>query len=364
MITTKRPYLTTLLGCSAILLAGCAPSDSGDETAEPATTPQAMAEPTGDILPPDSMGEGSEPKAAPFAGGEMADGEEPAVDTSIRDAKEYGDDALVSGLQPEGWSQSGNIEHYNIAALYTKIDGRSELYMAYDVLGLSWVSMIQDENRDNFLDVFIYDMQSPTGAFGIYSVEREQGQEQVDVGADEAYKSGSNYYMRKGRFYAYVNASQSNEANDAAGLAVAQALMERVPADDRPVHGLDWLPQDGLVNDSIAYFKVDAMSLDFLIDTFLANYDFGQGSVRAFISKRADEADATAIYEAFKAYGNDYGESVELQEVGFAEAAFTDWGGEFYDVVAVKNSSIVGLTNVEGKENAVAAMTQLLARVN
>lgn len=369
MSTTKRPYWTTLIGCSAILLAGCAPSDSGEDTTPAGDAPDvtAVAEPSaaGDILPPDSMGEGSEPKAEPFAGGEVAAAEgEEAVDTSIRDATEYGDDALVQGLEPEGWAQTGSIEHYNVASLYTKIDGRSELYMAYDVRGLSWVSMIQDGNRDNFLDVFIYDMQSTSGSFGVYSVEREEGQEQVDVGADDAYKSGSNYYMRKGKYYAYINASQENEGNDAAGLAVATALMARVPEDDSPVRGLDWLPTDGLIEDSIAYFKVDAMSLDFLSDTFLASYDFGQGRVRAFISKRENVADAAAIYEAFKAYGNDYGDSVELMEVSFTECAFTDWGGGYYDVVAAKGATIVGLTNVEGKENAVTAMTQLLARVN
>ena len=362
-MTTKRPYWMTLLGCSAILVAGCAPSDSGEEEA-PDAIPETTEEAAADVLPPDSKGEGSEPKAAPFGGGEVAATEEPAVDTSIREASEYGDDALVSDLNPDGWTQTGDIEHYNIAALYTKIDGRSELYMAYDVRGLSWVSMEQDENKDNFLDVFIYDMQSTTGAFGIYSVEREEGLEQVDVGADEAYKSGSNIYMRKGAYYAYINASQPNEANDAASFSIAKKLMERVPADDTPVRGLDWLPEDGLITDSVAYFKADAMSLDFMTDTFLANYDFGQGKVRMFISKRENAEDANAIYEQFKAYGNDYGDSVELQEVGFSEAAFTDWGGDYFDVVAVKGNTITGLTNVEGKANAVAAMTQLLARVN
>jgi hypothetical protein len=45
------------------------------------------------------------------------------IDTSIRDATPFGDDALLAGLGPEGWRQSGKIEHYNVASLYDKIDG-------------------------------------------------------------------------------------------------------------------------------------------------------------------------------------------------------------------------------------------------
>lgn len=361
MIELKRYMWTGLLGTSALIMAGCAPSDGGDDTA-PAEDPAAevAAESTGDILPPDSKGEGSEPKEgedAAFAGGEIEE-----VDTSIREAGEYGEDALVDALQPAGWSQTGSIEHYNIAALYTKIDGRSELYMAYDVLGLSWVSLVDDDNKDNFLDVFIYDMQSTSGSFGIYSVEREEGQEALDIG-DEGYKTGSNYYVRKGRFYAYVNASASNEANDAAGYAVAKALMERVPEDNTAIHGLDWLPQDGLVVDSVQYFRADAMSLDFLTDTFVANYNFDDAKVRVFISNRADEAEATSIYKSFNAYGADYGDSVSTVDVDGSEVALTDWGGDYYDGVVRIGSTIAGVSNIEGKDNAATAMKGLIDRL-
>lgn len=359
MTDLTRFVWTGLLSTSALMMAGCAPSDNGDDAAPIEEVTQEAAE-TGDILPPDSLGEGSEPKEAgdaPFGGGEVE-----GVDTSIRDAAEYGNDALVAGLEPAGWSQTGDIEHYNIAALYTKIDGRSELYMAYDVQGLSWVSLVDDNNKDNFLDVFIYDMKSTSGSFGIYSVEREEGQEALDIG-DEGYKTGSNYYVRKGKFYAYVNASASNDVNDAAGYAVAKALMERVPTDDSPIHGLDWLPQDGLVVDSVQYFKADAMSLDFLTDTFVANYNFGDSKVRVFISDRGDEAAATTIYEEFNAYGADYGDSVSKVDVDGSEAALTDWGGDFYDGVVRVGSKIAGVSNIEGKDAATNAMKELVSRL-
>ena len=86
-------------------------------------------------------------------------------------------------------------------------------------------------------------MKSTSGSFGIYSVEREEGQEALDIG-DEGYKTGSNYYVRKGKFYAYVNSSASNERQMIKpATPLTKALMDRVPTDDStPIHGLDWLP--------------------------------------------------------------------------------------------------------------------------
>lgn len=348
---TFAKYTTLgLLGAVATALSGCSPSD--DTAVE-----VPIEEASGDFLPEDSMGEGSEPKTdAPFAGGET---ETPVVDTSIRDAAEYGDDTLLEGLVPEGWLQAGPIEHYNVAALYTKIDGRSELYMAYDVIGLSWISMNNVADKDNFIDVFIYDMGTPSGSFGIYSVEREEGQEALTVG-DEGYKTGSNFYFRKGSFYGYINASTTNEVNDAAGHAVSKALMDRVESDDRPIVGIDWLPEENLVSDSLQFFKADAMSLEFLTHTMFGNYMFGDKKARAFMTKRADTAEAESIFEEFQLYGTDYADGVELINIDGVQAALTDWGGDYFDCVVQIDETILGVSNVEGREFTISSLGQLI----
>lgn len=344
-------------GLSAMLIAGfmttagltgCAPVEE-----EPVETGAPDGETAG--LPPafqeGSDDEGSDPKNPAT--------EDEVVDTSIRDAAEFGDDALLEGLIPEGWSQTGNIEHFNVATLYNKIDGRSELYMAYDVKGLSWVSMVQDGNQDNFLDIFVYDMSTTTGAFGIYSVEREPDQEKLPLGR-ECYKTGSNLYFWKGQHYAYINASREDKDNDAAALFAATKLLERVGDDGGQIVGLDWLPAGGLNKDSIQYFMADAMSLDFMNQTFVGKYDFGNGEFKSFISKRDSAEDATSIFDQFNEYGGEYGDSVEKVSVSGVEVGLTDWGGGFYDGVATVGNSIFGVSNIEGKDAATSAMKSLI----
>ena len=332
-------------------LTGCAPpqEEPAEETStggDSAGTPPAFQEGSDD--------EGSDPKNPAQA--------EEVIDTSIRDAGEFGDDALLEGIIPEGWSQTGSIEHFNVATLYNKIDGRSELYMAYNVKGLSWISMVQDDDQDNFLDVFVYDMSTTTGAFGIYSVEREPDQEKLKLGR-ECYKTGSNLYFWKGQHYGYINASREHQSNDAAALHAAQKILDRVGDDGGEIIGLDWLPSEGLNTDSIQYFMADAMSLDFMNKTFVGKYDFGQGAFKSFISKRDTSEDATNIYKSFNEYGGEYGDTVEKVTINDVEVGLTDWGGGFYDGVAVIGNSVIGVSNVEGKEAATVALENLIRQL-
>ena len=346
----------------ATALTGCSPAPEAPEPAPetPTLAPEVDADPTASVETPPQE-EGSEPKSddAPFGGGQIVSQDGDAIDRSITDAAEFGDDALVAGLAPEGWTRTGNIEHYNVATLYTKINGRSELYMAYDVLGMSWVTFANDADKNSFLDLFIYDMRSPTNAFGIYSVEREADQPPADLGR-EGYQTGSNYYFWKGNYYGYINASRINESNSKAGLGIATALMQRITDSGAAVVGLDWLPTEGLIVDTVQFFKADAMSLDFLNDTFLGMYQFGDNKVRAFFSKRADEQEAVDILSQFATYGDDYADSTEKASVEGIEVTLTDWGGDFYDVAFHIGPMVAGLSNVEGKDAALEATGELI----
>lgn len=371
----ENPVKTTVNSFIALILAlifataGCAPpseekapaEEEGSQQAAQIQAPEPSTE-AAEPAEPAPIREGSEPKdeAAPFGGAEMAKTESgEAVDRSISDATPYDDKGMLEGLTPPGWSQAGPIEHYNVASLYTKIDGRSELYMSYDVLGMAWVSFVKDGDPNTFLDLFVYDMRSPTNAFGIFSVEREPGQPTVDLGR-MAYRTGANYYFWQGKYYGYVNASQDTEETRTVGKGILIALMQRIPDSGGPVEGLDWLPEKGLIQDTIQYFKVDAMSLDFLTDTYIAAYKFDDTEARVFVSLRPSDEDAEQIVKDFKEYGDNYAESTEDKTVDGVDVVVSDWGGGFYDAAFHIGPMVAGLSNVEGQETLNTALPALI----
>ena len=78
----------------------------------------------------------------------------------------------LEGLTPEGFTKKSLVERYTEANLYEKINGRSELFHSYDVTGMTFVTFSKADDPAKFIDVFLYDMTTPLGAFGVYSVER------------------------------------------------------------------------------------------------------------------------------------------------------------------------------------------------
>ncbi len=344
------------LGASTLFV-GCTPSEEQAAPATEVTAPEAaVVAPAGGIAVIETAAAPTTEAPAPHAeGGE-------AIDHSITDASApFGDDNLVKDLAPKGWKQTGPIEHYNVAALYNKINGRSELYMAYDVVGLSWVSFVQENNADNFVDLFIYDMRTPKNGFGIFSVEREAGQTPSDLGR-LSYQTGSNFYFWQGKYYGYVNASRKNDENTKAAHDVLVALLQRLSDSGETIDGLDWLPQEGLIQDTVQYFKADALSLDFLTDTFAGQYQAGDVKYRAFVSRRADEAEATGIVASFGEYSKNYAESAETLTIDGVEVTVADWGGVF-DAAFHIGTTVAGVSNVEGKDNVNAVLGTLIKQI-
>lgn len=256
-------------------------------------------------------------------------------------------DALLQGLAPPDWEQAGEIEHYGVQDLYLKIDGRSEMYMGYDVAGLSFVSFSNPADKGQFIDVFAYDMSGPTGAFGVYAVEREPGQPKIALGR-AGYRSDANYYFWKGQYYVYVQSSDSGPAIEKAALGVARGVAGRLTDSGEPVKGIEWLPKQGLQADTVQYFKFDAMSLDFLTETFTGRYRIGDRTATFFVSKRASDADAESIRKQFIEYMTGYGENVEGTTVDGVEITLANMGGGYYDAIFRIGDTVAGLTAIEG----------------
>ena len=71
------------------------------------------------------------------------------------------------------------------------------------------------------------------------------------------------------------------------GLNVARTLEKRLQDDGEPIWGLTALPETDRIPGTVQYFVIDAMSLDFMKDTYIAQYRKGGAKVMAFLSRTA-----------------------------------------------------------------------------
>jgi hypothetical protein len=266
---------------------------------------------------------------------------------------------LLDGLAPAGWRTLGDVSQFTADTLYEKIDGRAEQYLDYKFVRLTCVSLVNEQDKSQFIDIYVFDMGRPMQAFGVFSVERSDGLPAVALGR-EGYRSEASYFFWKGRYYVQVLASNKGTKLAQVGLNVAGTLGKRLKDDGEPIWGLTALPEKDRIPGTVQYFVTDAMSLDFMKDTYIAQYRKGGAKVMAFLSKQPSPDAAVKTLNSYEAYLKKYGKVVDKQETEIHTLVTGDMGGTF-DVVFRKGRLIGGVSMVESQSIAEKAALDFLA---
>lgn len=264
---------------------------------------------------------------------------------------------MVASLTPQGWEIYDKVMQFTAENLYEQIDGRAEFYIAYDVIGMTFASFDKSTDNSISINLSIYDMGTPTNAFGVFSGERSIGAPQIKLGRD-AYRSGANYYIWKGQYYIQIIALDTLDILKQVGLDMAEKLTDVLHDSGEPVWGVNALPQVDRVPESVQYFLVNAMGLDFMRNTYMAQYTKGDVVVTTFLSQRDSQEIAAAIVAQYVEYANKYGEGAKSLTVDGLELVSCDMNGS-YDVVFQKGNLVGGVSAVAEQSLAIQAAIDL-----
>ncbi len=264
----------------------------------------------------------------------------------------------LEGLTPEGFTKKSLVERYTEANLYEKIDGRSELFQSYDVTGMTFVTFSKAGDPAKFIDVFLYDMTTPLGTFGVFSVEPvwQQGHrnrrrrpphrgrfilpegpilcDDPDIGSRRA---GPESGDRLGRY-----TGESPQRQSVGAMGPRHAPGEESDRQYGPIpHGRcpgARLP-DQRVHRPIPRRR-------------------GQVHRLRRACKSADNA--AEVLAKFKAHLEEFGDMAEPAKIEGASVMFAEVGGGDFDGACQVGDVIAGVTAVKGRDAAVKAMTFLL----
>lgn len=259
----------------------------------------------------------------------------------------------VTGFAPQGWQIVGKAKQFSPQTLYEQINGRATFFLAYDMRRLTFVSFGYGDEKAKFINLSIYDMGTPTNAFGVFSGERSPGESPLDLGR-AGYRSDANYFLWQGRYYVRIISSGSIREFKRLGLELARQVTDFLPDAGAQVWGLAALPLTDRVPQSVQFFKADAMGLDFMRNTYMAQYRKGATEVTAFLSRRDSVPSARDTVEQYTRFAEKYGRGIERLKVGVAELVACNMGGGF-DVVFQKDQIVGGVSDVEDRALAIRA---------
>lgn len=266
---------------------------------------------------------------------------------------------LSIGITPENWKIMGEVEFFSPETLYEKINGRADQYLTYDMVKLTCIGFINNSNPNQFIDIFAYDMASPLNAFGIFSLEKYGGQSIEQLGR-EGYSAETGIFFRKGVYYVQVLASDTNEQLQITCLEIARSIANKIHDSGESIWGLSAFPSKGLMPGSTRFYKKNALGLEFLNDTYTAQYTKNDARYTAFLTKQASPEIASQIFDNYQIYLNDFGKVIEKRIENNATVIIGEMSG-IHEAVFQKGPIVGGITSAMSRKLAENAIYEFIA---
>ncbi len=250
----------------------------------------------------------------------------------------------------EGWQYSELPESYDRETLYRYINGKARVYLDYGFVRLDHVQFAEP-GVERVIDVDVYDMGSPTGAFGIYSLERGENVPR-HYRKRFGYMIDSARFFWKGRHYVTITSPQNSPDTIDAIKSLSLYLEASVPGDTQGVPLLEAFPAEGKVYESEQYFSVNLLGHEFMGGGFLAAYQEKGNRFKLFLSPKESSDAATRVFhqlrESLSRYGEMLGGAGDIGQSGFLakDSSVGTW------FVSVSGRYVVGAVGFHEEEFA------------
>ena len=197
-------------------------------------------------------------------------------------------DALVSRLQD--WKLTEKPLTFLPETLFEYINGAAEIYLAYDFRVLTVVQFGQEGSPVN-LSAEIYEMSSPTNAFGIYSAERFPDSTFIPVGVQGYIEEGALNCLIGKNYVKLICFEGEGKCEDSLKL-VAKTIDDISGEEKNLPSPLNHFPQKGLIANSEKFILKNVMGYSFLHDGYFANYRLDGLEFDCFLIEGKNEEDA------------------------------------------------------------------------
>jgi hypothetical protein len=214
----------------------------------------------------------------------------------------------------EDWDYLEMPQTYNRENLYDYMNGKARAYLDYGFVRLDHAQLARRGQpvsspgtgasiaaglARSVVDVDVYDMGSPAGAFGIYALERGEDLP-LHYRKRLGYMVGSARFFWKGRHYVTVTSADGSPGTIDAINAISTQLERSVPVDSEGVPLLAAFPAEGKVPESEQYFAINLMGHEFMGGGFTARYSERGNRFRLFLSAKESPTAAKSAYQKLR----------------------------------------------------------------
>jgi hypothetical protein len=288
----------------------------------------------------------------------------PAVTVALRGAEVQGRTQSAAGAslaataalipEVEGFTPKGPAQSFGPDNLSDKINGKAELYLAAGFKEMSARSFTLDKAGQAHVEIFVYDMGSPTNAYAVFSAQRRPGSPDIPLTA-HAYATSNALFFTRARFYVEMVADRAEAALQGPLKEYAAALLAGMPSEGGgtapTTAGL--LPREGLTADSVRLSAADTFGLEGFNQVYTGEYSVPGGTATAFAAHRDSPAQAEAEARRYRDFlaANGYRKIDSPAPPAGMELFSLD---DSFEIVFVQGRTVAGVHDASSPEAALA----------
>ncbi len=262
---------------------------------------------------------------------------------------------------PAGQTPLSPAETFDAATLSDKINGKAELYLSSGFVRLDSQRFEDPAGGDLWMEAFVYDMQSPQNAFSVFSAQRRDDAQTLDVG-QYAYQTPNALFFVHGPFYVEIIASDISETINQPMMAFAEAFIAKHPVQAETIGEKELFPADGLIQNSISLVSADAFGYEGFDQIFTAAYTHQGSELMAYYSRRKTPREAEKLATSYREFLTAFGgKSVDF-DPGI-ETAGMIYILDTYEVVFSHGPYLAGVREAADKSSAQELAMQLFNRI-
>lgn len=195
----------------------------------------------------------------------------------------------------EGWNKGG-VASYLPHNLFEYINGAAEVYLSYDFQKLLTLTYQNEKNQSITVDV--YQHSNPNTGFGIYSQEKPEQGDFLEIGTQGYYETGVLNFF-KGTYYVKLTGFDLNE-NDRSWLEKTARLLDK-NLEGQPVFPeiISCFPEKGKIRNSERYILKNYLGHSFLNSAFVADYKMNDDKFQIFIMETGSSSEAESLVRSY-----------------------------------------------------------------
>lgn len=248
-------------------------------------------------------------------------------------------------------------ESFDAQNLSDKINGKAELYLSAGFSSLS-SQRFKDKNDANlWIEAFVYDMGNGENAFSVFSAQRRDGGATLEL-TPYAYRTPNALFFVHGSYYIEVIASEATDRAFGPMKLLAESFIAATAARTPVIQEKDLFPRQGLVPDSMALISADAFGFEHLNQVYTAEYEFENGQMMAFLSRRQDGRAAQELASAYQEFLATFGGQFRDADLPIKGARLVEIL-ETYEVIFSCGPYVAGVREADNKELAIQLSQRL-----